>query len=255
MSTLKRHPLTGQSLQAVYIDRHGRPRYPMMGGSPEGDDAAAQAATEAAAAKAASDKAAADAAAAQSQPGFPANTPVAEMKPAEQAEYWRDRSKKHEGRVKAFGDLRPEDIAALREKADRQDALEDELASDKEKAVKEAKTTTQSEADAKYRPMLAETAFRVAVGDRKTDDEVTDFLADLNLDRFITDDGRVDTAKVLSRVEQFAPAKGNQHQRAPVVTSHGFGNNSSGRSGGGSVAEVMAERAASRAAKSNPLKS
>lgn len=217
----KRHPLTGQPIKAIWVTPRGRVCWPIMGGSPEGDDAAAQAAADAVTAKAASDKAAADAAAAQSSPGFPANTPVAEMKPEQQAAYWQDKARKHEGRVKAFGDLRPEDIAALREKADRQDALEDELASDKEKAVKETRTTVWAEADAKYRPMLAETAFRVAVGDRKTDDEVTDFLADLNLDRFITDDGRVDTAKVLSRVEQFAPVKGTQQQRGPVVTSHG----------------------------------
>lgn len=158
---------------------------------------------------------------------FPPNTPVAEMQPVEQAAYWRDKARKHEDRVKAFGGLTTDDIAALREKAARQDALEDELASDKEKAVKEARTTTTAEIEAKYRPMLAETAFRVAIGDRKPKNEVDDFIADLNLTRFLNDDGQVDTAKVLSRVEQFAPAKGTQ-QRGPAIPRGGAGSSGSG---------------------------
>lgn len=32
-----RHPLTGQPLRAVYVDRHGKPRWPIMGAAPEGD--------------------------------------------------------------------------------------------------------------------------------------------------------------------------------------------------------------------------
>lgn len=213
----KRHPLTGEPLEAIWVTPRGRVCWPIMGGDdtvppadpPPGDTP---------------------------PPEFPANTPVVDMQVAEQAAYWRDKARKHEGRVKALGDLTPDALAALREKADRQDALEDELASDKDRAVKEAKTVAQSEADARYRPLLAETAFRVAIGDRKPEAEVDEFIDDLNLTRFLTDDGKVDTAKVLSRVEQFAPATGTRqdqqtHRRGPSPT--GQGNRGGNRTGEG----------------------
>lgn len=234
MSAPKIHPLTGHPILPVYIDRHGRLRYPFIGAA-EGDDAGTEQ----------GDK--------EETFDYPAETPIADMKPDQQVEYWREKAQKHERLLRAertaLGGIKPEQLTALREKAQRQDALEQELASETEKAVTAAKQTTQQEADDKYRPLLAETAFRVAIGDRKTAEETNDFLADLNLTRFIKDDGQVDTAKVLSRVEQFAPAKGNQQQRGPVVTGHGSGNSGNGRSSGGSVAQVMADRAAARAAK------
>lgn len=66
---------------------------------------------EQAAADAASAQATADAAAAanaQASKGFPAETPVAEMKVEEQAAYWKFQSRKHEGvanTYKAFGEV------------------------------------------------------------------------------------------------------------------------------------------------------
>ena len=222
----KRHPLTGEPLRALWVRPDGKVCWPVMGGAEDDggtDDGSAGAGGD--------DGKSADA------PAFPANTPVVEMKPEEQAAYWQDKARKHEGRVKAFGGLTADELATLREKAQRQDALEAEMASEKDKAVNEAKTSTQAEMDAKYRPMLAETAFRVAIGDRKPENEVDDFIADLNLARFLNDDGKVDTAKVLARVEQFAPAKGTQQQqRGPVVTGHGA------RGGGNSGASTLTGR-------------
>jgi hypothetical protein len=133
-------------------------------------------------------------------------------------------SRKWEGRAKAAPS--PEELAELRAKAERQDALEQELASEADKKANEARKAAKDEADATYRPMLAETAFRIAIGDRKTEDEVSDFIADLNLERFLTDDGKVDTAKVLARVEQFAPATAQQSQTRPGPTAAGQGNRS-----------------------------
>jgi hypothetical protein len=226
----KRHPLTGEPLRALWVRPDGRICWPVMGGA---EDDGADAGSDGAGAG--SDGSGADGASGSSA-SFPANTPVAEMKPEEQAAYWQDKARKHEGRVKALGGLTAEELATLREKAERQDALEAEMASEKDKAVNEAKTAAQAEVEAKYRPMLAETAFRVAIGDRKPQNEVDDFIADLNLTRFLNEDGQVDTAKVLARVEQFAPAKGTQQQRGPVVTGHGA------RSGAGSTASTLTGR-------------
>lgn len=159
--------------------------------------------------------------AAPSEPAYPANTPLEQMTAEQQAAYWKAQSRKHEDRSKAFGALTPEQLAELRAKADRQDALEAEMSDGLTKAVAEAKKATASEADAKYQPMLVETAFRIAIGDRKTPEETADFIGDLNLTRFLGSDGQVDTAKVLARVEQFAPATGTRSPvRGPIVHSH-----------------------------------
>lgn len=158
------------------------------------------------------------------EPEFPPNTPVAEMTDKQAAAYYKHQARKHEDRVKSFGGLTTEQLAELRAKAEKHDALELELSGTAEQAAAKAKADTQAENDAKYRPMLAETAFRVAIGDRKSEEEVDDFLGDLNLDRFVADDGKVDTAKVLARVEQFAPAKGTSTTlKGPTVTGHGSG--------------------------------
>jgi len=201
---LPTHPLTG--IRAVYIDRHGRPRFPIMGGDDSGDGGDDDASGDGSASSTAS------------EPGFPANTPLEQMTAEQREAYWKHYARRNEDRVKAFGKLTPEELTTLREKASQVDALTAASRSDMEKAVDEARQTTQREADAKYLPLLAETAFRVAIGDRRPQNEVDDFIADLNLSRFLTDDGQVDTAKVLSRVEQFAPATGNRRSPAgPTV--------------------------------------
>lgn len=94
------------------------------------------------------------------------------------------------------------DYDEIKAKADKHDALEDELSSEADKKAREARKAAEAEKDAEYQPRMAETAFRIAIGDRKTADEVEEFIGDLNLTRFLKD-GQVDTAKVLSRVEQF----------------------------------------------------
>lgn len=125
------------------------------------------------------------------------------------------------------------DYDEIKAKAEKHDALELELSSEAEKQAREAAKKATEEAESKYRPKLAETAFRIAIGDRKTADEVTDFIADLNLSRFLTETGDVDTAKVLARVEQFTgnnktttpsrigPSASGQGTRAPAGDAKG----------------------------------
>lgn len=113
------------------------------------------------------------------------------------------------------------DYDEIKAKAQKHDALELELASETEKQARAARAEAQAEADAAYRPRLAETAFRIAIGDRKTADEVNDFIGDLNLSRFLTDDGQVDTAKVLARVEQFTGTKPTPPRPGPSTSGQG----------------------------------
>lgn len=205
-------------------------------------DAAAKAAADAATkdaadAKAAADKAAADKAATDTpSKGFPADTPVAEMKPAEQAAYWRDKAQKHETRNRELmaitGGKHGDE---LRKEMEELGTLRKEKLTPSEQAIEDAKAAARGE----ILPQLAETAFRVAIGDRKTESEVDEFIADLNLSRFIKD-GKVDTAKVIERVQQYAPAKdtGTSHR------DYGQGNRrtGTGKTGVSAGADMFAER-------------
>lgn len=155
---------------------------------------------------------------AQAEASFPANTPLEQMSVEQREAYWKHQARKHEDRSKAFGNLTADELKQLRDDASRARALDQELSSEADKRATQARQDAEQAADAKYKPMLAETAFRIAIGDRKTEDEVNEFIADLNLPRFLTDDGRVDTARVLARVAEFAPATG---AAAPPVTRTG----------------------------------
>jgi hypothetical protein len=135
--------------------------------------------------------------------GFPADTPVKDMTLEQQVAYHQYHSQKHETRNRELmaitggkhGD-------ALRKEMEELGSLRKEKLTPSEQAIEEAKAAARGE----LLPQLAETAFRVAIGTRKTEAEVDEFVADLNLTRFIKD-GKVDTAKVLERVQQYAPDK------------------------------------------------
>lgn len=173
--------------------------------------------------------------------GYPANTPVADMTDAQQAAYHLHQSRKHEDRVKAYGGITPEQVAELREAQKRLADIEAANASDGEKREKAARDAARAEADNEYRPRLAETAFRVAIGNRLTDAELNDFITETNMSPFIKDDGSVDTAKVLARVERLAPAKGTP-AKGPTVTGHGSGGSSSGSDSALTGRELFAQR-------------
>jgi len=202
-NTLPRHPLTG--LFALGYGKRG-PIWPCMGGD-ESEDAAAKAADEKAAAeKAATDKAASDAAAAKAaaEKGYPENTPVAEMTDAQQAAYWKDAARKHEGRNKALG-VTPEQLQELRDKAKRAEAVDYELSSEKDKAVADAKKAAAVDAAAEYLPRLVNAEFRAAAAGRIEPERLTTILEPLDMSKFLAADNSVDTAKVSDYVNGIAP--------------------------------------------------
>lgn len=215
------HPRTGQPLRAVFVsERTGRVYWPVIGAADDdgtGGDGGGQQQQQ---------QGQQQSAPSGGDRGYPEGTPLEQMNAEQQANYWKHQARKHEDRVKAFGKLTPEELATLRDKAGKHDALEFELGSEADKRAAAARKEAEEAKDALYRPMLAETALRVAIGDRKTAEEVDDFIGDLNLSRFLTDDGKVNTAKVLATVEKFAPATGNQQQQRPGPSANGQGNRS-----------------------------
>lgn len=205
-STLPTHPRTG--LTALGYRKDGRPIWPVLGGSEPPDQPPDPAPP---------------APAPQPDRGFPENTPVAEMTVEQQAAYWKHQSRRHEDRVKAYGGLTPEQLAELRTKAERADALDFELMSDKDKAVSEAAQNARWAAEAEIMPRLVDAEFRAAAAGRIEPDKLATILEPLDKSRFLTDNGDVDTDKVNAFVDGIAPDRGTEPppRRGPSPAGHG----------------------------------
>lgn len=90
-------------------------------------------------------------------PEFPANTPVADMTPEQQAAYWRDKAQKHEKQWKATG-LDPKELEALRSKAERFDKAELEKLDEVEREKVRADAAEKRAAELEARTLRAEIA-------------------------------------------------------------------------------------------------
>lgn len=196
-------------LRAVGIV-NGHPVWPVLGGD-ESEDAAAQAAAKATSDAAA--KAAADAKAAEGDKGYPENTPVVEMTDKQQAAYYKAQARKHEDRNKAIG-LTAEQVAELRAKADKHDAMERELMSDNEKKVAEASDAAKAAARAEFLPQIVNARLEAAAAGKGISSEgLAKALEFVDATKFVAADGSVDTAKVSEFIDGIAPATGNNGQQ------------------------------------------
>lgn len=119
--------------------------------------------------------------------GYPENTPVAEMKPEEQAAYWKAQSRKHEGRAtSASAELEKLRNAGL---------------SEQEQAIEKARNEGRTEA-------AKEAAVEVAKAKLEAAGVPADKVGDLNLSSVLDDDGKIDPVKVaeLAARHKAAPA-------------------------------------------------
>lgn len=139
-------------------------------------------------------------------PEFPENTAPADMTPEQQVGYWKAMARKHESRASKFGNMTPDELTALREKAAAHDALEHELLSDHEKALEAAKAEARRETASEYTAELVKTKFEAAAAGRLEADRLASILAPLDLNRFLGEDGHVDGTKVSAYVDSIAPA-------------------------------------------------
>lgn len=155
----------------------------------------------------------AGAGATQDADGFPKGTPLAEMTPEQQAAYWKFQARKHETRnndwQKLAGDKNADQLKAdLDELAEirksKMTPSEQELARVREEA--------KAEARAEFAPKLAGLAFETALAHVPEKDR-KELIEDLNLSKFVTDDGGVDMDAVAKTAARIAPATGT---RTPV---------------------------------------
>lgn len=136
--------------------------------------------------------------------GFPAETPVAEMTAEQQAAYWKYHSRKHETLAKSR-----EDYDALKAAADKWAAHEkaskpaDQVKAEEE--AEEARKAAEKAVKAKYATKLVTAEFKAATAGRIKPEDLTEILEDLDLTKYLNDEGDVDTDRVTKKAAIIAP--------------------------------------------------
>ena len=136
--------------------------------------------------------------------GFPQNTPLAEMDDKQQLAYWKHQSRKHENASKTYKqqlDARPTEGTKPEAKDDSKDDKPKEQPFD----IAAFKADLKKELRLEEAPGKVREAFVNAIGSRMEAAALGEFLDDLNLQKFVKDDGSIDTAKITARAEALAP--------------------------------------------------
>lgn len=154
----------------------------------------------------------------QDAPAFPANTPVKDMQPAEQAAYYKHQARKHEDRVKAYGDFTPEKLAELTRE---RDELRQANQSESERAIEEAKEAGRAEVRQLLAAERVRTALASALSGRVPD---SDALLDLDRSVFVKGD-KADTDAIKAWVEKHSTEL-KSVKGAGIVPSQGARDNS-----------------------------
>jgi hypothetical protein len=191
-STLPRHHFTG--LRAVGLRKDGRPIYPVMGGSepPEGegqkDDSQKD---QNSGPEMAKDDQGNDL-------GYPVNTAVVEMTDKQQAAYWRTESKKQQRLREAAERQKSGESGTVRDQQQTQSAKPDDKAVQAQ--IDEARREGQR--DAVVVSLTTSLQMR-----EKTPEEITELLDVVNPDKFLNENGKVDSTKVANYIARVAPVK------------------------------------------------
>ncbi len=156
--------------------------------------------------------------------GTDAQKPISEMTDAERASYFEVKAGRYRDNLRKFDGV---DIDALKDKATKHDALEHELMSDKDKAVADARTAANTEADGKYLPKLAQAELRIAAAGKVGAERLAQALEFTDLRQFLNGE-EVDAEKVTRFVESLgSDVQGDQSPARRGPSSSGQGNRSS----------------------------
>lgn len=137
--------------------------------------------------------------------------------------------------------------AERNEEAKQRKALQKELdelraanQSDAEKAINAARKEGAAEASKAFAPRLVAAEFKAASAGRLTAEQLSGFLEDLDLSKYLTEDGEVDTERVAKKVDLLAPA---QEPRTP---SFNGGARTPEKQRAGTLGEAIAARVAKK---------
>lgn len=98
------------------------------------------------------------------------------------------------------------DYAELKRKAAEAERLTRERETEHEKAVREAAEKAQQDATAAIRPKLVMAEFRAAAAGKITPERLATLTEDIDLNRYVKDDGSVDLDKITAKVGAWTPA-------------------------------------------------
>lgn len=139
----------------------------------------------------------------ESDKGFPAETKIVDMTPEQQAAYWKFQSRKHEGNatnLKAEVDAlkAPKPVPPVQSEAPKD--TNDHAPLDKEALRKELLADLKRE----QAPELVRSQFEAIIGERLPEDTRNSLLEDLNLERFVKEDGSIDKDRIKEKAELLA---------------------------------------------------
>lgn len=146
-----------------------------------------------------------------SDKGFPAQTKIVDMTPEQQAAYWKFQSRKHEGNV---ANLRQELEGKNKPDEKPADKPESKPAGDAPVDAAELRKQIMLEIKREQAPELVRAQFKAVMGDRVSEETRDALLEDLNLMKFVKEDGSVDNELVKARAELIAPASNGQVRKA-----------------------------------------
>jgi hypothetical protein len=143
----------------------------------------------------------------QGEVTYPQGTAVADMTVEQQAAYWQAQARSHEKQWKALkgtdeGQLKKQ----LREAQKELETFRQASMTDQEKAVEEAKNWARTETLKQLGTHLVNAEFRAqAAGRDITAERLAVLLEDLDMSKYLTDEGQVDTERVAKKVDALAP--------------------------------------------------
>lgn len=137
---------------------------------------------------------------------FPDKTPLASMTEPQKTEYWRHKAQKHEKSAKARADY--DDVKAERDRLKAAGQTDAEKAA--EKAVTEARADERARVEAetrdKYASQLVGAEFKAALAGKRDPKDIASLIEGLDITKFLTATGEVDTDKVTNYAAGLAPS-------------------------------------------------
>lgn len=136
--------------------------------------------------------------------GFPENTPWRDMAPEQQVAYWQHQARKHESTAKSRADY-----DALRQKAEQFDQIQREQMTPSERALEDARREARESALREAATTTVAAYFAAEAAGRSVNGQPLDvdgFLEDVDLSKYLTDDGKPDRDRIKQRLDRFAPA-------------------------------------------------
>ena len=137
--------------------------------------------------------------------GFPENTPIVEMTDAERANYFKFHDRRKSDRLKAYGDITPEQALQWKQEVDeaRRNSLQPSERA-LEDARNEAAAAARAQAETEWAGLMTETVIEQFVTDPQQRQVV---LAGLNPAQFMTE-GKFDKNKLIGHMTGLAAAFG-----------------------------------------------